>query len=102
MTVLTAFVAAIALASIIASAVVVAANAAAATLRRWWMLCRLLRCLPPDLSSAAFVIVRSSTLSPPATVPYRQPSPAVVLSITYAALVDGWLLRSPPAQQHTN
>jgi hypothetical protein len=32
----------------------------------------------------------------------HQPLPAAVLSITYAAPVDGWLLRSPPAQQHTN
>jgi hypothetical protein len=28
----------------------------------------------------------------------HQPSPAAVLSITFAAPVDGWLLRSPPAQ----
>jgi hypothetical protein len=67
-----------------------------------WLLCRLLRRLPPNLSSTAFVIVRSSTLSPPAAVPYRRPSPAAVLSITFAAPVDGWLLRSPPAQPHTN
>jgi hypothetical protein len=67
-----------------------------------WLLCRLLRHLPPDLSSAAFVIVRSSTLSLPAAGPYRQPLPAAVLSITFAAPVDGWLLRSPPAKQHTN
>ena len=72
------------------------------------LLCHLLRCLPPDLLSAAFVIVRLSTLSPSATVPYRRPSPAAVLSllsrpsITFAAPVNGWLLRSPPAQQHTN
>ena len=32
----------------------------------------------------------------------HQPSPAAVLSITFAAPADGWLLRSPPAQQHTN
>jgi hypothetical protein len=32
----------------------------------------------------------------------HQPLPAAVLSITFAAPVDGWLLRSPPAQQHTN
>ena len=32
----------------------------------------------------------------------HQPLPAAVLSITYAAPVDGWLLHSPPAQQHTN
>jgi hypothetical protein len=31
-----------------------------------WLLCRQLRRLPPDLSSAVFVIVRSSTLSPSA------------------------------------
>jgi hypothetical protein len=73
-----------------------------------WLLCHLLRRLPPKLSSATFVIVRSSTLSPPAAVPYRQPLPAAVLSllsrpsITFAAPVDGWLLRYPPAQQHTD
>ena len=95
--VLTAFAADIALASAIAAAVVVAANAAAAALHGW-LLCCLLHCLLPDLSSAAFVIVRSSTLLPPATVPYRQPLPAAVLSllsrssITFAAPVDGWLL----------
>ena len=66
------------------------------------MLCRLLRRLQPDLSSAAFIIVRSSTLFPPAVVPYCQPSPAAVLSITFATPVDGWLLRSPPTQQQTN
>ena len=45
-----------------------------------WLLCRLLRHLPPNLSSAAFVLIeRSSTLSLPAAVPYRQPSPATVL-----------------------
>jgi len=32
----------------------------------------------------------------------HQPSPAAVLSITFVAPVDDWLLRSPPAQQHTN
>jgi len=66
------------------------------------VLCRLLRRLQPDLSSAAFIIVRSSTLSPPAAVPYHQPSPAAVLSITFAAPIDGWLLHSLPTQQHTN
>ena len=66
------------------------------------MLCRLLRRLQPDLSSAAFIIVRLSTLFPPAVVPYCQPSPAAVLSITFATPGDGWLLRSPPTQQHTN
>ena len=39
---------------------------------------------------------------PPPAVPYRRPSPAAVLSITFTAPVDGWLLRSLPAQQHTN
>ncbi len=67
-----------------------------------WLLCCLLRCLPPNLSSTTFVIVQSSTLSPPAAVPYRRPLPAAVLSITFAAPVDGWLLRSPPTQLHTN
>jgi len=66
------------------------------------MLCRLLLYLQPDLSSAAFIIVRSSTLSPPAAVPYRQPLPAAVLSITFTAPVDGWLLHSLPTQQHAN
>jgi hypothetical protein len=61
-----------------------------------------------DKVSATFVIVSSPTLSPPAAVPYRQPLPAAVLlffsrpSITFAAPVDGWLLCSPPAQQHTD
>ncbi len=32
----------------------------------------------------------------------HQPSPAAVLSITFAAPVDCWLLHSPPAQQHTS
>ncbi len=38
----------------------------------------------------------------------RQSSPAAVVtlfsrpSITFTAPVNGWLLRSPPAQQHTN
>jgi hypothetical protein len=32
----------------------------------------------------------------------HQPSPAAVLSITFAAPVDGWLLHSPSAQQHTS
>jgi hypothetical protein len=32
----------------------------------------------------------------------HQPSPAAVLSITFAAPVDGRVLRSLPAQQHTN
>ena len=27
----------------------------------------------------------------------HQPSPAAVLSITFATPIDGWLLRSPPA-----
>ena len=62
-----------------------------------WMLCCLLCRLPPDLSSAAFVIVRLSTLLPPAAIPYRRPLPDAVLSITFAAPVDGWLLLSPPA-----
>ena len=70
-----------------------------------WLLCHLCHCLPPDLSSTAFVIVRSSTLLPPAAG-RRHRSPTFtsrpVLSITFAAPVDGWLLRSPPAQQHTN
>jgi hypothetical protein len=38
---------------------------------------------------------------PPAAVPYRRPSPAAVLSITFAATIDGWLLHSPPTKQHT-
>jgi hypothetical protein len=75
-----------------------------------WLLCRLLRHLPPDLSSAAFVvvIVRSSTLSPAAAVPYHRPSSATVLlrlscpSITFITPIDGWLLRSLPAHQHTD
>ena len=54
-----------------------------------WLLCHLLRCLPPNLSSAAFVVVQSSTLLPPAAVPYCQPLPAAVLSIKFAAPVDG-------------
>jgi hypothetical protein len=50
----------------------------------------------------AFIIVRFSTLSPPAAVPYRRPTPAAVLSTTFTTLINGWLLSSPPAQQHTN
>jgi hypothetical protein len=68
-----------------------------------WLFCCLLRHLLPYLSSAAFGIVRSSTLLPPAAIPYgRRPSPAAVLSINFMAPINGWLLRSPPAQQHTN
>jgi hypothetical protein len=43
-----------------------------------------------------------------AAVPFCLPSPATVLSLFYrvsiafAAPVDGWLLHSPPTQQHTN
>ena len=43
-----------------------------------------------------------------ATVPFCLPSPATVLSLFYrasiafAAPVDGWLLHSPPTQQHTD
>jgi len=66
------------------------------------MLCCLFHRLQPDLSPAVFIIVQSSTLSPLAAVPYCQPLPAIVLSITFAAPIDGWLLRSPPTQQHTN
>ena len=63
-----------------------------------WLFCCLLRHLLPYLSSAAFGIVRSSTLLPPAAIPYgRRPSPAAVLSINFMAPINGWLLRSPPA-----
>jgi hypothetical protein len=43
-----------------------------------------------------------------AAVPFCLPSPAAVLSLFYrasiafAAPVDGWLLHSPPTQQHTD
>jgi hypothetical protein len=43
-----------------------------------------------------------------AAVPFCLPSPATVLSLFYrasiafAAPVDGWLLHSPPTQQHTD
>ena len=69
-----------------------------------WLLCCLLRRLWPNLSFAAFVIVRSSTLLPPAAGrrPLLPTFASRVLSITFAAPVDGWLLHSPPAQQHTN
>jgi hypothetical protein len=69
-----------------------------------WLLCRLLPlayCVVrrPNLSAPA--IVRSLTLSPPGRRPlllllfYRA-------SIAFAAPVDGWLLHSPPTQQHTD
>jgi len=67
-----------------------------------WLLCCLLHFLLPDVSFAAFVIVRLSTLLPPAAIPYRQTLPVAVLSITFAAPVDGWLLHYSPTQQHTN
>ena len=92
----TAFAAAITLASVIVAAVVVAAKAAAAALHRWLVV------VSPTHSSTAFVIVRLSTLSPPAAILYRQPSPAAVLSINFTAPVNGWLLCSPHAQQQTN
>ena len=85
----TAFAAAITLASVIVAAVVVAAKAAAAALHRWLVV------VSPTHSSTAFVIVRLSTLSPPAAIPYRQPSPAAVISINLTTLVDGCMLCSP-------
>ena len=69
------------------------------------VVCRSIRHLP------SLVIVQSSTLLPPvgAGALYRQPSsPTAVLSllsrpsIAFATPVDGWLLRYPPVQQHTN
>ena len=105
--VLTTFTAAIALASIIAAAIVVAANRQ----------CR--RCSPPLMVGccvAYSVVCRpichtllSSSCNrhhfcrrPPAAIPYRRPSlPAAVLSITFTATIDGWLLHSPPTKQHT-
>jgi len=35
-------------------------------------------------------------------IPSRRHPSRYRLSITFAAPVNGWLLRSPPAQQHTN
>jgi hypothetical protein len=87
----TDFAAAITLVSVIVADVVVAAKAAAAALHRRLVV------VSPTHSSTAFVIVRLSTLSPPAAIPYRQPSPAAVLSINLTALVDGWMLCSPHA-----
>ena len=69
-----------------------------------WLLCCLLRFLPPGLSSSLLLLCDRQHFCrrPPPAVPYRRPLPAAVLSITFTAPVDGWLLHSPPAQQHTN
>jgi len=47
-------------------------------------------------------LLKPSVDDPLAAGPYCQSLSATVLSITFAAPVDAWLLHSPPAQQHTN
>ena len=59
-------------------------------------------------AAAARSVRRLSIVLLPAAVPFPRPLPAAFLSllsrksITFATPVDGWLLCSPPAQQHTH
>jgi type IV secretory pathway protease TraF len=108
--VLTAFAAAIALASVVlATAGVVAANAAAAALCLW-----LVVVLPTPSSAGRYVIRRFRHLAivnalttgrPPLSPTFASRcSIPLVLAIHHLrrSTIDGWLLLSPTTQQHNN
>jgi type IV secretory pathway protease TraF len=107
--VLTAFAAAIALASVVATAGVVAANTAAAALRLW-----LVVVLPTPSSAGRYVIRRFRHLAivnalttgrPPLSPTFASRcSIPLVLAIHHLrrSTIDGWLLLSPTTQQHNN